>query len=486
VKKLGHYRLKALSIAVTALIFAVDLLTAPGLIVGVLYGIPVALAGLAIVPRWTWALVAMGVAGNLAAGAWANPEEGFNWDNRLLATSGIVLIGFLTTRIQQAGIKAGQEASAARIAAQELQIRRILGDLDLSETTPLLQDVMARLIPLFRARGCLVLKEGIPAIAEDLSVPSQLSWPLPNEPLPGWLYQATISNQVELISRGAAVTLGLEPPPNTLLVVPLGQLRMIFLDPASPEAPELARRVSPQLSNLIERTRRNGVMRDLAYSLSHDLRTPLTANLLNLRLAASGSYGPLPTRYLEALEHGIESNQTLLGLADDLLRLSLYETGQIRNPINGVPIKGQIAAAGRSMASLFASAEVGLALPDNDAAVIADPGELIRAFSHLLDNALHHSLPGSSVEVSIEQRNGRVRLAVADRGPGVSESTRPFLFNQLRPPGTEKTGIGLFLTARIARAYGGEAGYSPRPGGGSIFYIDWLEARNDVNASIPS
>ena len=72
-KKLGYYRLKALSIAIGVLIFAVDLLTAPDLIVGVLYGIPVALAGLALVPRWTWALVAMGVAGNLAAGAWANP-----------------------------------------------------------------------------------------------------------------------------------------------------------------------------------------------------------------------------------------------------------------------------------------------------------------------------------------------------------------------------------------------------------------------------
>lgn len=135
------------------------------------------------------------------------------------------------------------------------------------------------------------------------------------------------------------------------------------MDPASPEAPELARRIAPQLANIIERTRRNNLLRDLAYSLSHDLRTPLTANLLNLCLAASGSCGPLPPNYLEALQHGIESSQALLDLADDLLRLSLYETGQIRTPVNGVEINGQIGKVARSLAPLFTEAGVDLVLP---------------------------------------------------------------------------------------------------------------------------
>lgn len=103
--KLSHHILKAISVATTTVILVVDLTTPAGFIVGGLYGIPVALTGLVLLPQWTWTLVALDLACNLIVGALAEPEEGFNWENRILATGGIVLIGFLTTRIQQTGVQ---------------------------------------------------------------------------------------------------------------------------------------------------------------------------------------------------------------------------------------------------------------------------------------------------------------------------------------------------------------------------------------------
>jgi signal transduction histidine kinase len=63
---------------------------------------------------------------------------------------------------------------------------------------------------------------------------------------------------------------------------------------------------------------------------------------------------------------------------------------------------------------------------------------------------------------------------VADRGPGVAADAVPRLFSPYFTTRVTGTGLGLAIVRRIATAHGWEVGYTPRPGGGAIFWLDGI------------
>jgi signal transduction histidine kinase len=106
----------------------------------------------------------------------------------------------------------------------------------------------------------------------------------------------------------------------------------------------------------------------------------------------------------------------------------------------------------------------------------ADRPLLRQAVFNLVTNAVHFAPRGTRIEIALRRgQNGRPRLEVADRGPGVAPDQVGALFTPYfttRPGGT---GLGLAIVRQIAAAHGWEAGYQTRPGGGAIF---WLGPKN--------
>lgn len=113
-------------------------------------------------------------------------------------------------------------------------------------------------------------------------------------------------------------------------------------------------------------------------------------------------------------------------------------------------------------------------------AVIEAEEHLVRHLvRNLLGNARRHAA-GSPVSVDVAADGPRVRLRVADRGPGVSESMRESIFEPFRSFAADGggAGLGLYLVRRIARRYGGDAVCLERPGGGALFEVN-LPARGE-------
>jgi signal transduction histidine kinase len=104
--------------------------------------------------------------------------------------------------------------------------------------------------------------------------------------------------------------------------------------------------------------------------------------------------------------------------------------------------------------------------------------ELFRqALFNLLLNALQASPDHGIVEVKIEQdRGGRLRLDVADRGPGVNRELIDRLFSPYFTTREGGNGLGLAIVRRIAVAHGWDVTYLPRPGGGAIFRMTGMHA----------
>jgi signal transduction histidine kinase len=107
-----------------------------------------------------------------------------------------------------------------------------------------------------------------------------------------------------------------------------------------------------------------------------------------------------------------------------------------------------------------------------DASIDADRPLLRQAVFNLVSNAVQFAPRASRIEIALRRgQNGRPRLEVADRGPGVKPEQVASLFAPYfttRPGGT---GLGLAIVRQIAAAHGWQAGYLPRPGGGAIFWL---------------
>jgi signal transduction histidine kinase len=99
---------------------------------------------------------------------------------------------------------------------------------------------------------------------------------------------------------------------------------------------------------------------------------------------------------------------------------------------------------------------------------------------NLLDNAVKYSLPDPRITVTLGRTNtGRVRIAVADNGPGIPIPLRPLIFKRFVRLGSELerstpgTGLGLFLVKSLVRQMRGKVsarGRQPPPG--TVFEVE--------------
>ncbi len=107
--------------------------------------------------------------------------------------------------------------------------------------------------------------------------------------------------------------------------------------------------------------------------------------------------------------------------------------------------------------------------------VTADRELLRQALFNLLQNSIQAAPENGTVETSgVRGREGRLRIEVADRGPGVPDDVVERLFTPYFTTRVGGTGLGLAIVRRIAAAHGWEVGYTPRPGGGAIFWLDGI------------
>lgn len=107
-----------------------------------------------------------------------------------------------------------------------------------------------------------------------------------------------------------------------------------------------------------------------------------------------------------------------------------------------------------------------------DCFALADPGRLETALAHLVQNAIDASPSGEPVRLTITRDRGEARLAIADRGEGMSEAfIRDHLFRPFNSSKTGGFGIGAFEARALIGEMGGRLEVKSRAGEGSVFTI---------------
>jgi two-component system sensor histidine kinase/response regulator len=210
--------------------------------------------------------------------------------------------------------------------------------------------------------------------------------------------------------------------------------------------------------------------------VSHDLKGPLTNlrmahHLLRDMLKASGS----ATEVLESAELSVVEMNTLIRT---FLDVAVTQNGQLEIRPDCLNVTDHLRRVVDQHALPAQRKQMEIVLEDGDYAVVADGRLFGQIVSNLLGNAIKYSPPGSVVRVWAETHGGRVRVCVADQGPGVPEAERGRLFRMFgkltaRPTGGESsTGLGLWIVKTLTEAQGGEVSVECPPDGGSIFYVE--------------
>lgn len=208
----------------------------------------------------------------------------------------------------------------------------------------------------------------------------------------------------------------------------------------------------------------------LLASLSHDLRTPLTAIK-----ALAHEMQPLGDERALIIE---EQADRLNRLVTDLLDAGRLNAGALSLDI-------QLNAVDDLLGAVLQQTSAG---PDHSRLKVAldDPASLsfgrfdfvhsLRILGNLIDNALKYSPADAEVEVTGGVEGGRVVFRVKDRGAGVPESERDRIFTPFyKYPGKsgngQSTGLGLSIARRLAEAQHGTLTYADREGGGAVFEL---------------
>jgi len=263
----------------------------------------------------------------------------------------------------------------------------------------------------------------------------------------------------------------------------LAALAILLVGTVSVYAQQAVRRAR----DLAERHARSEVMRDLIYALSHDLRTPLAAAGMTMRQALSGAYGDLPPEYRDILNRSVASNEELTRLADTLLTVARYESGEQSHRREAVNLAAITASVLAEMTSLFDSKHITVRASIDDGAitVLGDEGELRRAVTNLVANAVAWTPQHGEVEIAAGKAGGDAFVTVKDNGYGVPAGMREQLFERFvgRARHGAGSGLGLYIVRRIAESHSGTVRYEPGAPNGSVFtltvplYSDASEAR---------
>lgn len=213
-------------------------------------------------------------------------------------------------------------------------------------------------------------------------------------------------------------------------------------------------------------------------NITHEFRTPLSTLNASLELLMhEADLTPAEMReLLKPIHLSLLSLQTLI---DNLLESSSIEAGRFVLRRQRVDLNQVIAAAIQVVQPLLERQRQTLAVSEspNLPPLMGDAARLTQVLVNLLGNASKYSPPGATVGLTVTQQGDRLRVAVSDRGPGLSPAERDQLFRRFvrLQAGTGDQygiGLGLHVAKTTVEAHEGEVGVDDHPGGGSIFWFE--------------
>ncbi len=218
-------------------------------------------------------------------------------------------------------------------------------------------------------------------------------------------------------------------------------------------------------------------MQSIGRDLSPVLRQPIARIIANAETIRSKMAGPLSKEYSDYAGDIAAAGQHLMSLIEDLADLEIVEADGFTTAPDRIDAIDVARRAAGILAVRARDRNIAITMPDDcDAApATAEFRRVLQIMLNLLSNAISYGPKGSNVHIEAISSNDKVRVIVADEGPGLNTNQQAVIFEKferLGRSGDGGSGLGLYISRRIARAMGGDLTVESAPGEGARFLLD--------------
>jgi two-component system, OmpR family, phosphate regulon sensor histidine kinase PhoR len=222
---------------------------------------------------------------------------------------------------------------------------------------------------------------------------------------------------------------------------------------------------------------------DFVSTVSHDLRSPLTAILGYIELI--DRVGPLNDQQREFIRRVQFSVNNITLLINDLLDLGRIEAGfDAFKEIVALPILIRITLEGLHGRLEEKRLSLKLNIPEELPKILGNPTRLRQMLSNLLTNAVKYTPDEGWISVYARAEGGQVILQISDNGPGIPAADQPYIFDKFYrasnvPAETPGTGLGLAIVKSIVEYHQGRIWVNSQVGHGATFTVVLPIAQED-------
>ncbi len=250
------------------------------------------------------------------------------------------------------------------------------------------------------------------------------------------------------------------------------------------ESPGRSGRYVIVAADISERLRTERQKEEFITMIHHEVRTPLTAVRGAIGLLDGGVAGDLGERGRELVANALRNSKRMERLVNDILVSRKLDFGHMTFHLEEMELMPLVDQAIEATASYGDQHEVRFDLDETapGARIEVDPDRFIQVLTNVLSNAVRFSSAGDVVKVRVNRHDGYLRVAVADRGPGIPEKFRDQVFEPFARAdeadwrNKSGTGLGMSISKAIIEELGGAISFDTEVGGGTTFRVDIPES----------
>lgn len=224
---------------------------------------------------------------------------------------------------------------------------------------------------------------------------------------------------------------------------------------------------------------------ELIANVSHDLKTPLTMIKAYAEMIRdiSGNNEEKRNKHLNVI---VEESDRMAALVQDLLDVSKLQAGVVEYHPMPFDVAGLVENVRRRFDGVCLQKGFCIRTSVNrPCRAIGDVSKLQQVLYNLLSNAVNYSGDSRNIDVTVEAKDGKVRIAIRDYGEGISQEDLPYIWDRYykvdknHERAVVGTGIGLSIVKSVLELHQAEYGVDSVLGQGSTFWFTLKEAADD-------